>query len=85
MIMSDAKYVRIEDSLTGSAMYIFPAYVNHSGFAKRFKGKVISAGFVRKNEKGKLECYGSSESLNIGSDEKDTYIANRMIKGLFDF
>jgi hypothetical protein len=49
---------------------IFPSYIKHFDFAKKFKQEtIISAGFVDlKNQ----QCYGESKSLDLKAREIDT-------------
>lgn len=51
-------------------MFLFPSHINHDCFGESilqmddYRQK-ISAGFVRKGQRHTLECYGSSESLDL--------------------
>lgn len=59
---------------------IFPKLLVHADVARAMKycdgirgGEVVSAGFI---DVDPLRCYGTSESLNIGSREKDRSVIN---------
>lgn len=71
--MNDAKYVIVNGGLFGNEMaIIFDKMISH----EFFEGRAISAGFVgfSKTKDGRIEvcAYGKSDSLNIGSREKDS-------------
>lgn len=64
---------------TNDGYVLFPELENHVAMSKKLGGKehVTGAGFVRFLEKeGRIiaNCYGKSESLNIGVGENDSKI-----------
>ena len=63
--MDNIKYV-VTDYNRTNTMFIFPANVYHSKFAKMF-GTPISAGFIDIKNK---RCYGQSTSLKLKSNPK---------------
>lgn len=69
------KYICFEELQCGNVIMdyvilVFPPFINHFDFAKRFKQEtIISAGFVDlKNQ----QCYGESKSLDLKAREIDT-------------
>ena len=76
--MDNPKYI-IHDGVP----YIFPAFVDHSEFARRnmlHSEDIQGAGFVRLYD-GDPMCYGESGSLGIKSrDEVDTERVKKLFK-----
>ena len=64
--------------------YVFPAWERHDETAARVGDprEVKSAGFVRLDADG-IYAYGSSVSLGVASDEKDTELLSRLL-GAYD-
>lgn len=56
--------------------FLFPEVVQHKDIAAIFKHKVVSAGFIQHNERGKLETIGRSEGLKILSRPSDVELVN---------
>ena len=60
------KYIIIE--LNGiESPVIFPPWVQHSSAAKWCLGTLLSAGFIRRDEGGRLYVWGESKSLKLKS------------------
>lgn len=74
------KYVMFEDRNLGPVPLVFPTVLVHADVARRYGGKVVSAGFVQVSEdalgRPEFHCYGESISLNVKSDPKDSKILN---------
>lgn len=72
------KYIVMDDV----EFYMFPRGINHKTMAGKVGGKAkcSSAGFVRTDLDGNLQCYGESESLGIGSRAVDTVLAKISMK-----
>lgn len=74
--MKEMKYIKTEDH----GMVIFENSIQHRYMARWLGSKVISAGFVSKDQNGELCCYGKSTSLGIDSDpETDTKRLSRLL------
>jgi len=67
------KYIILEVGDT-ELPFIFPEVVQHKDMADTFNHKVVSAGFLQLDSRGKLECVGKSEGLSIFSRPKDVEI-----------
>jgi hypothetical protein len=85
--MDRAKYIIIEVSLLETPI-IFSPTLTHSDVARSLTGgdrsKVLSAGFVTitpKRDYGiDVDCFGRSESLDLGSRETDGAILARTLE-----
>jgi hypothetical protein len=73
--MMTPKYICLEELQCGYltmdwVILIFPSFITHFDFAKRFKKEtIISAGFVDLENQ---QCYGESNSLKLKAREIDT-------------
>lgn len=56
--------------------YMFPPSIEHINFATKRRFVVLSAGFVVPYSRNKLEPYGKSHTLQIGSRPCDVAILN---------
>jgi len=75
------KYVRHE--LAGFVLFPNCPYVSHAEMGRLLgRDMVVSAGFAQSTPDG-FECFGFSESLNIGPGENDTLdLRNQVATGL---
>ena len=64
------KYIILDDNGMDVPI-IFPVFWHHDRVAGRFSQEVISAGFLKRNDKGELYTSGKSISLNVSSREED--------------
>ena len=73
------KYIIVEGP-DGEAPVLFPRSFMHKWVAGQMKPlESVAAGFVRSVD-GRLQCYGVSESLRIGSrPERDAALINRAL------
>ena len=73
------KYIIVEGP-DGEAPVLFPRAFMHKWVAEQLKPlESVAAGFVRSAE-GRLQCYGVSESLRIGSrPERDSALINHAL------
>lgn len=76
--MLHSKYVIIDNGYVDVPV-IFGPLLQHADVARALNGTVLSAGFVRIDQDGKVEAYGDSFSLKIGSREEDTAIIQKML------
>ena len=74
------KYV-IYQNCEGEVPVFFPNYISHKRLCVAIEeDRIVSAGFVRMNSKGKLECYGRSVTLKLKSREKhDSILVNHYL------
>ena len=75
---TQCKYVVMKDG-DYENIFVFSSKVVHKAVAKRMDGVIVSAGFVAKDDTGKLYCQGHSESLRVGWREED----NILLRSLF--
>lgn len=70
------KYVRLKEF---NEVIIFPCVLEHSAFKHWYP---VSAGFCYINtEKGTVECFDRSVSLNLESDPQDSFYATKQMFG----
>lgn len=77
--MDTAKYIVIHTEEGPTAAFIFPPFVSHAVFARTLGREVISAGFVRRCESGKIVGYGESESLKKKWRPQDDLLLQRLL------
>ncbi len=65
----------------GEVPLIFPNSFCHKGICKSIgEDVIVSAGFIKQNQDGYLECYGKSVSLKLKSRERhDTILINHYL------
>lgn len=70
-IVERLKYIVLDTAMAGPTIVVFPAWLTHKDFA--VMGKIISAGFVGRNDatKSGFYTYGESISLKLQSRPED--------------
>jgi len=71
--MQSGKYIIFEGT-TGFDGFIFPKWIEHADFARKFQGWTpISAGFIEitPGYKSVIKCFGESHSLKLSAQPGD--------------
>ena len=77
------KYIIVETPDGFDTPIIFPDWISHNEMKVKIPGKVVSAGFITKDDSGNLVCSGHSVTLGISSREEDSNIISTMMSYRF--
>jgi len=77
--MKGFKYIMVEQNELDCPV-LFPPWIEHDNMALKFRGKVLSAGFVAQNDLGEIYTHGKSTSLKVSSRPEDTEIIQKLFK-----
>ena len=83
--MSDIKYVVVDNGgLAGECIIVFPAFMVHKDFERM--GKIVSAGFVRRDDgaRGGFSTYGESSSLRLKSRPEDDVLLSMLMRDRYE-
>lgn len=87
------KYIIVKGAFGLELPFIFDQSLGHMDVAnniidpyrwdteEEFRHLILSAGFVTLTDEG-LQCYGESVTLKIKSQEGDSRLLNRMLRGI---
>jgi len=74
------KYIIVESTLCGEYPVLFPEHINHCDMARRFDGKVVSAGKVLFNGSERdIQVFGNSVSLKLQSRNEDIFLIRQTL------
>lgn len=74
----DNKYIMVEDEFGNEVPILFGPSIQHWIPARPYEGCVLSAGFYRVTD-GKVEVFGKSDSLKLGTREIDARFIARLV------
>lgn len=76
------KYIVFDTPSNGDTIILFPPMVPHDLLRNALVGPIVSAGFVRYDERHKkLVCFGKSASLGVASRPvSDAVYASRLLR-----